>query len=387
MPAHYLLPGYTRGLGGTPHPLDSETHIAARHQSGKFYDRTQLGGTWQGPDRAPTWVPAVGVSLNHPPAPYVSERNRAPHAAPSRDSRFNTRQWQDDYGPPLSNDNRFYPRAGPSRVPPRYYSPERPTQNDFAGYHAQRGPSPPRHYGSSRHSGTASGSTSDNSSRYQYDSRSASPHYALPITKVKTGWTRKVFPPPIAQATIDPRGHPVCPLETIQGDEQDFGSESDKRTLPSNWKALEVQRRAEELAENPDAYALKRPLVLAEAGVWAGLVMADVDQAKNLLRWVRRTEESAYAYLTFTCAILLNLPVLPRTSGEAYLIARCGAAKAAYWVRKTNSHKIPMTTSAFSAYDDVEMDDIPIQLGNAAAGESNVTVFTGERLEGRGSIE
>ncbi|KAJ7739712.1 hypothetical protein DFH07DRAFT_778689 [Mycena maculata] len=129
------------------HWVDNERYIEARHQRGKFYNRVLEGGTWQGPDEIPTWVPAVGVPIDVPPPPFVPRAVRDAHLSahdhtiadvnalgytqPRHDGRpkssghFGARapsRSEDDCGPYARDERSFFryeelPRESPRSVP------------------------------------------------------------------------------------------------------------------------------------------------------------------------------------------------------------------------------------------------------------------------------
>ncbi|KAK7017642.1 hypothetical protein R3P38DRAFT_2784553 [Favolaschia claudopus] len=433
-----MPPGYTRGVAYRPHPLDTDLHIADRHQPGKFHDRRQVGGTWQGPDVAPTWVPALGVPLTDAPAPYVYERDRTPRVqAP-----FGNQHWQQPY----ATDNHYDDELrGRSAGPPRYYSPERFDYADAYGQGRRRSRSPSRHHGNGR-SSTSTSVSGDSGRRYMERSRSprrysptrrsisppratpaprrsppphrdtparnrggrrwtpmarrpAEQHPAPPrasearlraiaLGKAPAPFRRKIFPPPIDTAPVDPEGYPLCPIERVAGDANDFGSDSERPNVPLNWAHLERVRRNEVTSANPDAYALGRPPTPEEAGIWRNFPIVTPDQAHNLLRWVRRTEPTAYAYMVFLCATLTNLPALERTAGETYLLTKCGPAKGLYWKLSTGSRRIPRVAAPRNMYDDVEMGESRIYVGDAVLPTTpdTTSVITAERTDA-GSAE
>ncbi|KAJ7233737.1 hypothetical protein B0H12DRAFT_1076528 [Mycena haematopus] len=66
-------------FNGTALFADTATHIQDRSDPGRFYDRDLEGGTWQGPDSNPTWVPKAGVPLNGPLPPRACQQEAGWH--------------------------------------------------------------------------------------------------------------------------------------------------------------------------------------------------------------------------------------------------------------------------------------------------------------------
>ncbi|KAK7045051.1 hypothetical protein R3P38DRAFT_3177277 [Favolaschia claudopus] len=432
-------------------PQDTATHIEDRWRPGRFYDRALFGGTWQGTDARHTWVPELGVPLGATVPPYVPQHVRedrhdtyAPQHTRQPRNNAPSHGWGYAYGPtpsfapppprmqppPMAFGDRY---GGTAHRPQRSRSPrprqvrDPPLGNGIRRDNAtqrRRNRSPPiyRDYSPSGHTST---SQSQGSSTRYSESRRNSPSpppqraRSPPPTRgkkkrdrkgrnasnnmkdntrrlrdvalrSKNQWARTVYPPPIADATKDPDGHPWCPLETNVNDPDDYGSDTDDPVLPSNWVATENQRRAEAGMANPDGYSVARPPAPPDAGVWCEVaVVRDAEQAANLFRWVRRTEPSAYAFLMHHCAMLENFPTIPRTAGDLCLLAGVGRAKGDYWERVTGRRFPPHGPAKPNvALDkDVIMDPEHIYVGSAALGENVTSVLTSEREDTSGTFE
>ncbi|KAK6984040.1 hypothetical protein R3P38DRAFT_3232857 [Favolaschia claudopus] len=424
-------------------PNDTETHIEDRWRPGRFYDRTLFGGTWQGTDAQHTWIPEVGVPLGATIPPYVPQhlrerRNNAPRGwgyaygppppyIPPPPHAHHQQQFAGDaYGGtgrrrPRSPSPRFsYSRLSPPRQVRTQITPGVPGRNIPLQRRRSRSPPPRRGYSPSDHASTSrSRGSSTRYSESRRNSVSPPPRTRSPspppmrnkkkkdrknrnagrgidvaaqrlrdaALRTKQKWVRRVFPPSIADATKDPDGHPCCPLETDEDDPDDYGSDTEDPVLPSNWVAAENQRRAEAGMANPESYGATRPSPPPEAGEIAGVRTRE--QAANVLRWVRRTESSAYAFLMHHCAMLENFPATPRTAGDICLLAGVGRAKGVYWERSTGRRFPPRGPAKPNAAldNDVLMDPEHIYVGCAELGEDTTTVITAEREDTSGSLE
>ncbi|KAJ7780292.1 hypothetical protein DFH07DRAFT_765572 [Mycena maculata] len=381
------------------HWVDNERYIEARHQRGKFYDRVLEGGTWQGPDEIPTWVPAVGVPIDVPPPPFVPRAVRDAHLSahdrtiadvnalgytqPRHDGRpkssghFGARapsRSEDDRSPYARNERSFFRYKELPRESPRY-GPTPPVD-----MHARRRNRSP--YGrestmsSSRASYSSRGShTSSRTSSSHHRGRSVSPrcdyhgaqrrdtphhrgkpyeHRVLPYDSHATVASlravvldsrcdRTVHPPEIATADRDEQGHPICPLEDGHDDESDYGSDTESARLPHNWAADEHERRQAALSKEKNGTIYdKKPLPQGpELGPWAGLDLVTVEQGANIIRWVRRTEPGAYAYMHYWMRMSSKDATAARSPGLIYLLSKQGSATREYRILTTGSPFTP----------------------------------------------
>ncbi|KAJ7020546.1 hypothetical protein C8F04DRAFT_1196523 [Mycena alexandri] len=383
---------------------DTPDHIQDRHDLGIFHDRRTFGGSWQGTDTHHTWVHAYGVPLNTPAPPYVPQHLR--ERRNNRDDGYGRA-----YGPPPAFDHhaRSPPRYGRRYSPPRRRSASPPFRRPQSPPYRRR-PSPPYRRGSSPSSSRVStSSTSRGSSRRQrspsprrYRSRSPPRQHdsrgrgrgargrqrhndeeerlRRNALRTKRGpWVRTVFPPDIHAVEKDTEGHPICPLEHNAGDPNDYGSDDEVVALPPNWNAKEGLRRTEALqTEGADAGGV-RMQPSGEAGLWRPLSITTVHQAENVLRWVRRTEPSALAYMTHIAHVLKSNPAILRTAGEIYLLAKEGAARSTFWLLTTGSKKapkaIPLEQQTSTNFD----NSIQVYLGDATMGDDNTIVLIAER--------
>ncbi|KAJ7017110.1 hypothetical protein C8F04DRAFT_1200951 [Mycena alexandri] len=192
-------------------------------------------------------------------------------------------------------------------------------------------------------------------------------------------WVRTVFPPDVHAAEKDSDGHPICPLECATNDPNDYGSDDEIVALPPNWNARKSLRRTEALqTEGADAEGV-RLQPSGEAGMWRTLSVTTVHQAENVLRWVRRTEPSALAYMTHIAHVLKSNPALLRTAGEIYLLAKENSARATYWLLATGNKKppkaIPLEQQTSTNFD----NSVQVYLGAATMGDNDTIVLIAER--------
>ncbi|KAK7002432.1 hypothetical protein R3P38DRAFT_2794940 [Favolaschia claudopus] len=105
------------------------------------------------------------------------------------------------------------------------------------------------------------------------------------------------------------------------------------------------------------------------------------------ISWVRRTERTAYAFMTYTCAIAELFPTTPRTEGEIYLLAKYADTRRTFWER-FSGHPDPLsnfTRNCAADVKDVEMGHIYV--GDAELSEVEGTIcITGEYANGSGTV-
>ncbi|KAK7021147.1 hypothetical protein R3P38DRAFT_3196761 [Favolaschia claudopus] len=420
--------------GYTPEPLDdmyrmhdSDTHIEDRAQPGKFFDRTTEGSCWHGHDDNPTWVPAYGVPLDAPPPPYVPERLRV-----------NNRNNYYTVAPARHNAYGYDQRRGRSMSPRRHSAPRdrRYRQRSITPEYDDRYDQSPPRFSRTPSTRTATTSTSNSRGSHQHwgrrrsrtRSRSPSPPRSPPRLvkpyrprggkrggvrynpiarkprKLRTvadkaaedklrrealqsrAFKRTVFPPDITKAIVDPDGHPRCPPEG-DPDPPSTVNLDDEGIITANWAALELLRRTEALEANPSGGDEARPNPPPDTGGWRGLRVNDTVQAANLVSWVRRTEQTAYAFMTYTCAIAELFPTTPRTEGETYLLAKYADTRRTYWERVSGHPDPPsdFTRNWAADVEDVEMGHIYVGDAELSAVEGTICI-TGEYANGSGTV-
>ncbi|KAJ6493580.1 hypothetical protein C8R47DRAFT_1213860 [Mycena vitilis] len=207
------------------------------------------------------------------------------------------------------------------------------------------------------------------------------PHEATP-------WVRSIFPPDINKAVLDTNGHPVCPLEQGDSDDDsDYGSDSEVPSLPTSWRTTELVRRADALAHEANGREYKRHVIKESdaIGLWAGKSLDTVDEADNVLRWVARTEPSAYHFLHCERVRLGSDPTLERTAGQVFLLQRQNAASEQFWYATTGRRKAPSRYEVPAPFDPKSgqraVDDSYAYLGMAILGEDDTFVFITELAE------
>ncbi|KAJ7040897.1 hypothetical protein C8F04DRAFT_1177503 [Mycena alexandri] len=387
---------------------DTPDHIQDRHDLGIFHDRRIFGGSWRG-----TKPTTHGSMHTESPSTHWHPQRRI-----TRDDGYGRA-----YGPPPPFDHRDRSpvRHGRQYSPPRRRSaspPPRRTQ----GQRYERRPSPRYQRGPSALSSTmlpqpiaAPQSVTETLQRQrpwrhipgpnttERRGRAAHLRHTLEkdykrgtrthackngidyiinqesnaVTKTRKGpWVRTVFPPDIANVGRDSEGHPICPLERDVSDPNDYGSESEVIALPPNWNAKEVMRRTEALQIDGDATRLPPS---GEAGVWCTLSITTLHQAENVLRWVRRTEPTAFAYMTHVVNALRHNPTIQRTAGEIHLLSKEGSARSAFWLLTTGSKKapkpIPLAQQTSTNFDNT----VQVYLGDATMGDDGTTMLIAER--------
>ncbi|KAJ7042841.1 hypothetical protein C8F04DRAFT_1175944 [Mycena alexandri] len=363
---------------------DTPDHIQDRHDLGVFHDRRTFGGSWQGTDTHHTWVHAYGVPLNTPAPPYIAQHLR---------ERRNTRD--DGYGhaygppPPFDHRGRSPQRYGRQYSPPhrrsaspRFRRPQSPLYRRRPSPPYRRGSSPSssRRHRSDRGRGRAArGRGGRQDSEEERLRRNA-------LRTMKGPWVRTAHPPDIANVGRDSDGHPICPLERDASDPNDYGSDGEVTALPPNWNAKEVLRHAEALQlAGEDTEGIRLP-PSGDSGIWRTLSILTVHQAENLLRWVRRTEPTAFAYMTHIANTLKHSPVLQRSAGEIYLLSKEAAARSTYWQLTTGNKKapkpIPLERQTSTNFDNT----LQIYLGDATMGDDGTTVLIAERA-GESSVQ
>ncbi|KAJ7217500.1 hypothetical protein B0H12DRAFT_1241725 [Mycena haematopus] len=181
-------------------------------------------------------------------------------------------------------------------------------------------------------------------------------------------------------------GHPVSPLETNGADDDDYGSDEGAPEPLPNWSPRENMRQFEALQCQEDGYVPTRAPRPESTGLWRDLSIDTPEQAHNILRWVRRTEPSAYALAIHTQNVLEAEPTLLRTAGEVYLLSKLRVAKTRYWLRSTGQKTAPRSTHV-PMDGDVEMLPAHIYFGTSVQDLDTTTVLIAERPENDGSVQ
>ncbi|KAJ7658301.1 hypothetical protein DFH06DRAFT_1327580 [Mycena polygramma] len=269
------------------------------------------------------------------------------------------------YGPSRSYD---YHR----RSPPPYRGRPRP-HHQAAPYHARRAASRSRSpdYSHRRQSHPRRG----NPNARPYDRRGDEERLRMaalqsrpktpPQPRVNVEkWVRTVFPPDINKADLDGNGHPICPIEVNSEDDDDYGSDSEIPKISSGWRTTEAMRQADAVAHEQQGRLYKRHVVAASPAIgrWAGKTLETADEAANLLRWVGRTEPSAFHFL--------------------HCERRQNAASEQYWLASTGRRKGPSRFEVPAAYDADGAhradQDLYTYLGTALLGDDTTVVILPE---------
>ncbi|KAJ7610034.1 hypothetical protein DFH06DRAFT_1346171 [Mycena polygramma] len=202
-------------------------------------------------------------------------------------------------------------------------------------------------------------------------------------------WVRSLFPPDIAAADEDGNGHPICPLEIGTGDnESDYGSDSDIPSLPAGWRTTELARQADAAAhEQLGTREYTRHVVPASdaIGHWAGKTIETKDEAANVLRWIARTEPTAFHFMHCERVRLGSDPTITRSEGQVYLLQRQNGAAEQFWLATTNRRKGPSRYEPPVAYKTEAAqradEDMYAYLGTALLGEDTTFVYITELAE------
>ncbi|KAJ7604881.1 hypothetical protein DFH06DRAFT_1150828 [Mycena polygramma] len=205
-------------------------------------------------------------------------------------------------------------------------------------------------------------------------------------------WVRSVYPTDIAEAEPDGNGHPVCPLESGDGDdEDDYGSDSEIPSLPSGWKTTELARQADAVAheERGRKYTRHKVEPSDAIGRWLNKTIDTKDEAANVLRWIARTEPSAFHFMHCERVRLGSDPTITRTEGQVYLLQRQNAASVAYWMATTGRRKGPSRYEAPPAFEDPGQraeEDQYAYLGTAILGDEKTFVIVTELADGDSEV-
>ncbi|KAJ7459538.1 hypothetical protein B0H11DRAFT_2242605 [Mycena galericulata] len=226
--------------------------------------------------------------------------------------------------------------------------------------------------------------------RSEWRKRDDEAHLREKALHSRPSWVRTIWPEDITKVATDDDGHPICPLEVKADDEDDYGSDSGNTVLPSNWVARETERVTEalELEMQGTVYNKTAVPMPATAGIWANLPLRTVEQAANVLRWVTRTEPTAFAFMHHHVVRLGNDPTVQRSAPFVYLMAKQVDATTQFWMRSTGRRHAPPRPSKTNArrLDPPGADPImvaagfkgnPIQVyvGNAVMGDDTTTVI------------
>ncbi|KAJ7635986.1 hypothetical protein DFH06DRAFT_1139070 [Mycena polygramma] len=198
-------------------------------------------------------------------------------------------------------------------------------------------------------------------------------------------WARSMFPPDIDKSEKDENEHPLCPLEhSPDDDESDYGSESEAPTMPSGWKTTELARQADAVAHEERGSRTYTRFEVAPSdaiGLWAGKTLQTKEEAANILRWIARTEASAFHFMHCERVRLGSDPTIIRTEGQVYLLQRQNAASEQYWLATTGRRKGPAKYDPPAAYKDAGTraeEDQYVYLGTAMLGEDTMFVILTE---------
>ncbi|KAJ7709324.1 hypothetical protein B0H16DRAFT_1480949 [Mycena metata] len=354
-PHYHCVHSAAMAFHGNSNFVDTATHIQARHQLGKFYNRNKDGGTWQGPDECPTWVPGIGITLDVAPPPYVPQWMR--HSTLSAGDRMIA---------DASN------RAG-----------GRLRHNTPPGYNTtwRQGPRPRRIQAKARlataiilsipraaQQGLATRQLVEE--LYELGLQIRTWQFARPglqgtikISELHQGqgregtktvrtrrrhpisagpWTQTVFPPNIEDAQVSDHGHPIFPSDAHDA-EGGFLSDGEEPSLPDAWVAKEHTRRAKTLQKqvNGTQYVSRHPEQPLSTGVWRGLRLDTVWEAANILKWVAHTEPGAYHWMHHWLVLLAGDTTIARTAGQVYLLAHQSNATNEYRAITTGSARAP----------------------------------------------
>jgi hypothetical protein len=177
----------------------------------------------------------------------------------------------------------------------------------------------------------------------------------------------------------------VCPLEVDANDDDDYGSDSEIPFLPSSWKTMEAARCEDALEHERRGREYRRHTVppSAELGLWAGKEIETIEDAVNLLRWIARTEPTAFHRMHCERVRLSSDPTILRTEGQVYLLQRQNEASTQYWLTTTGRRKGPKRYSVSPAWDadsgSRADEDAYVYLGTALLGDDNTVVILPER--------
>ncbi|KAJ7086351.1 hypothetical protein B0H15DRAFT_801550 [Mycena belliarum] len=403
---------------------DTQSHIQSRDDPGFFYDRDKYGGRWWGPDHRPTWVHEIGVSLDTPAPPFVPQayransgpvsqnttqwdpagRNRNRSASPPRFPVGSSSSGASRYGglrrspSPWERDSRSVSgarRRSPGRADPglqrrRSPSPRSPPRfrgNSPGRYNEGHFRNAPRYDAPGPSHGRGRGRTQEHR-EYKPRGRPRSPARRGRDTRPK--WVRTQYPPDVAKAVLGPHGHPMCPLEVSdENDDSDYGSDTVVSNLPDNWKATETLRvgDAKELERVGRKYDKTTIPDSPALGPWQGLRVRTVADSVNVLRWVARTENSAYEFMYQQCVRIARDPTILRTPGEIHLLRAQPDATKTFWLASTGNPRAPpraadgtaMTMAPATAPAEEPDPDQVTYLGDAQLDGDDTIVISLER--------
>ncbi|KAJ7254263.1 hypothetical protein C8J57DRAFT_1518886 [Mycena rebaudengoi] len=404
---------------------DSETHIQNRDDLGRFFDRRIYGGTWNGPDRNPTWVPELGVPFDAPWPQFVPSRLRT--RSMQRDHRAgNNRPW-DSANEPAHYASNNGPHGGPAPhhfgggsngSPTAWTNKNQYSDSRSGSSHSSRASSssrnrsrsPPRRPAQAgyRGRGVTPGMMRFNDTRY--DGRDEElRHNALASRgrgAIRGGrggaqgarsqpWTRTVFPPEIREAALTAAGHPMFPSATAQGDVSDYGS--DDGGLDANWLAEENFRIASAVAKiGPGAaYLTEAPLIPSSVYGWGNKAIVTKAEALNVLHWLSFGSAEAHEIVHHYLVAFGDHRQARRTEGQLVLLKRQGGANREYWLITTGRPSAPKSntvsraahvpsTVAPAAPQDELMPEATAQrhafVGTSTIGEDSTTLFIAEAV-------
>ncbi|KAJ7488627.1 hypothetical protein B0H11DRAFT_1913103 [Mycena galericulata] len=377
---------------------DTDRHTQDRNNPGHFWDRKIYGGHWWGPDHRSTYVHELGVPLGTRDPPFVANIDRVNRMGPPPG------EYRRSADPPRHSDgsrNRSPPHASSSSSGSGYYRrghhhrrnatpiPDEAHHDQRDQYRRTRSPYPaPQHHwvdrpsrGKHRTSPMAASGARD-SWRNDKGARALRQR----AVESKRGrsytrqWVRSIYPPDIAAAPVDAEGHPQCPLEVVEDDESDYGSDAEMPTLPANWRSEEKLRQLDsiELVRLGRHFASFKTPSEAEVGRWSGLMITTPDQAANLVRWVVRTEPSTYYFMRQQCLRLGSNVTKLRNEGELYLLRAQNPAAEQFWMRSTGKKKGPYNQLAPSGVRATDEERFAF-LGSAVQGDDDTVVIITEK--------
>ncbi|KAJ7759667.1 hypothetical protein B0H16DRAFT_1456934 [Mycena metata] len=161
-------------------------------------------------------------------------------------------------------------------------------------------------------------------------------------------------------------------------------SRNDERMLRT--KALQTRRRSPDRSPCAEAMAHKRNgrkynhhTSDLDVGDWADHRIETTEEAANLIRWVARTEPSAFNFLRSITVKLGSDPTILRTPGEVYVLAKQNTTVELYWIRSTGHRKAPARAASPPAHDPRE--DELAYLGTALVDGDDTMVILRERAD------
>ncbi|KAJ7022619.1 hypothetical protein C8F04DRAFT_1194344 [Mycena alexandri] len=389
---------------------DTPTHTQDRNEPGHFWDRKKYGGRWWGPDERSTYVHEFGVPMDTPDPPFVPNRDRRLQdmrahrpGTPIVDMGTTTATghlWRTTTMSVKRHHDAAHAPLGAGHAAAlahRHQGGPVPVVETLATIATVRGPieqqgqerrrsaspgrrnhAPPCKTGPPR---TKNEKREERRLRTKALNSRRSPERAR---EAAADWVRTVFPPDIATAELSSEGHPICPLELRAGadDANDFGSEGEVPELPNGWKSSEAMRHADAQALEASGRVVFKRVILDvkdKIGRWAGLTISTIENAANLLRWVERTEPTAFQFMRAETVRLGSDPTILRNAGELYLLSKQNAATANYWMRSTGSPKAPPAPPVET--HPVIREDVYAYLGTAILGDDETLVIIRETAD------